>query len=45
MVRFLTLVDLLFDKQKCKTVLLTFNDNRPFIININYMKSTYKEKN
>jgi len=44
MVRFLTLVDLLFDKQKCKTVLFTFNDNKPFIININ-MKSTYKERN
>jgi len=35
LVRFLTLFDLLFDMQKCKTVLLTFNNNKPFIINMN----------
>ena len=27
--------DLLFDKQKCQTVLLTFNNNKTCIINVN----------
>ena len=35
MVRFLTLYCLLFDKQKCQTVLLTININKTFIINVN----------